>query len=154
LLKWLKTASYVAIDEEMTGISLPGEKPPLKDDTPEQRYQRFKKIPERYSIISVGVSLFHKNPNFKSDVQEQAGATDNGIINVDNNDGDNGITDTLEPEYIAVSGRVSSPSLVLIGFDVLSYSFHSCVFSFWQSDPCRDRTIFTFSHQIRVKHEM
>jgi len=105
----LKTASYVAIDEEMTGISLPGEKPPLKDDTPEQRYQRFKKIPERYSIISVGISLFHKNPNYASNVQQQADATDNGIINVDNYDGDGGITDILEPEYIAVSVIASSP---------------------------------------------
>jgi hypothetical protein len=91
----LKTASYVAIDEEMTGISLPGEKRSPKDDTPEQRYQRLKKIPERYSIISVGISLFHKNPNYVSVLQRQQQEQANGD------------EETLllapEPEYIAVS---------------------------------------------------
>jgi hypothetical protein len=39
-LRHLATAAYVAIDEEMTGISLPstnGRKPPPKDDTTAQR---------------------------------------------------------------------------------------------------------------------
>lgn len=46
----------------MTGISVPnnnkGTRPP-KDQTPAQRYSELKQAPERYSIIQLGVALFH-----------------------------------------------------------------------------------------------
>jgi len=61
LLRHLPTASFVAIDEEMTGISLPGSAGrPRKDRSPSQRYvEALKQVPERYSIIQLGVALFH-----------------------------------------------------------------------------------------------
>jgi len=97
VLKHLKTASYIAIDLEMSGISLPGQKRPPKDDTPEQRYQRLKKIPELYSIIQVGVSLFHKNHNYDSQRQPQEHGSDTNNI-----DGSEEARERApEPEYIA-----------------------------------------------------
>ena len=54
----------MAIDEEMTGINLPGSKRPAKDDTPQDRYQANKTVPERYSIIQLGVALFHQHPDY------------------------------------------------------------------------------------------
>lgn len=49
----------MAIDEEMTGISIPGSGRPRKDVPPSIQYtQRLKEVPERYSIIQLGVSLF------------------------------------------------------------------------------------------------
>lgn len=64
-LKHLSTAAYVSIDEEMTGISLPGSnnRRPAKDDTCAQRYERQKSVPETYSIIQMGVCLFHHVEN-------------------------------------------------------------------------------------------
>jgi poly(A)-specific ribonuclease len=47
----------VAIDEEMTGISLPDQGRPRKEHTPSQRYDDVKLVPERYSIIQLGISL-------------------------------------------------------------------------------------------------
>lgn len=60
LIANLPHAAFVAIDEEMTGISLPNAPRPPKDDTPSQRYQALKLVPERYSIIQFGVALFIK----------------------------------------------------------------------------------------------
>ena len=64
LLEMLPTASFIAIDEEMTGISLPGSKRPAKDDTPEERFAETRKVPERYAIVQVGVAMFHQNPEW------------------------------------------------------------------------------------------
>jgi len=55
----LPTASFMAIDEEMTGISL------LDPDwsiaqSPEERYISMKKVATTYRIIQFGVCLFHK----------------------------------------------------------------------------------------------
>jgi poly(A)-specific ribonuclease len=55
----LPRADFVAIDEEMTGISLPSQGRPRKEQTPTERYGAQKLIPERYSIIQLGVSV-HK----------------------------------------------------------------------------------------------
>lgn len=63
-LQQLPNASWIAIDEEMTGISLPpvcgGSVKPSKGDSPEQRYTSMKAVPERYSIIQLGISLFEQ----------------------------------------------------------------------------------------------
>lgn len=58
----MQTASFIAIDEEMTGISLPpNEATPLsKEEMPSTRYPSLKKVPERYSIIQLGVSIFEQ----------------------------------------------------------------------------------------------
>lgn len=54
----------MAIDEEMTGISLPGTGRPRKDETPSQLYATvLKLVPERYSIIQWGICLFHYENN-------------------------------------------------------------------------------------------
>ena len=68
LLLHLPTASFISIDEEMTGISLPGSRNsrPNKVELPSERYTRLLKgVPERYAILQVGVALFHKNPKYK-----------------------------------------------------------------------------------------
>ena len=60
----LPNASWISIDEEMTGISLPpGEaKKNCKDDSPTDRYSTIKLVPERYAIIQLGICLFeHKS---------------------------------------------------------------------------------------------
>lgn len=106
----MKTASYIAIDLEMSGISLPGQKRPPKDDTPEQRYQRLKKIPELYSIIQVGISLFHRNQNYDSQRQLQENGDDSNNI-----DGSEEAREGApEPEYIAVS--IAGSNILLISF--------------------------------------
>ncbi|GKY95771.1 hypothetical protein MPSEU_000537900 [Mayamaea pseudoterrestris] len=64
LIHHLQTAAFVAIDEEMTGIQVPNGSrrgPPRKDLPPKITYPDLKRAPERYSIIQLGVSLFHSN---------------------------------------------------------------------------------------------
>jgi poly(A)-specific ribonuclease len=59
LLQHLPTAAFIAIDEEMTGISIPGTGRPPKEQAPFQRYSTLKQVPERYAIIQLGICLFH-----------------------------------------------------------------------------------------------
>jgi CAF1 family ribonuclease len=62
----LSKASFIAIDEEMTGISmptkanLPNNSKPRRDESPPEQYKNKKLIAERYSIIQLGISLFEK----------------------------------------------------------------------------------------------
>ncbi|GAX16658.1 poly(A)-specific ribonuclease [Fistulifera solaris] len=58
LLDHLPTAAFIAIDEEMTGISIQNRRSP-KDKTPSEQYPELKLAAERYAIIQLGVSLFH-----------------------------------------------------------------------------------------------
>ena len=60
LLELLKTASFVAIDEEMTGISTPDQQRIHVEETLQQRYDKIRAAPETYSIIQVGICLYHK----------------------------------------------------------------------------------------------
>lgn len=55
----LPSAAFVAIDEEMTGITLPGQ-PELVGDAPARRYLKMRNVASRYSIIQFGVCLFHE----------------------------------------------------------------------------------------------
>lgn len=95
LIRLLPSAVFVAIDEEMTGIVMPNSTRPRKDQTPGQRYEQLKAVPEyvkrnlfvfsvlflqiltfldsdfshlaihrKYSIIQLGICLFHEHPNF------------------------------------------------------------------------------------------
>ena len=61
-IKNVKTASFVAIDEEMSGIQLPPSMSTqwAKDEAPAERYKGFKQVSERYSIIQLGICLFEK----------------------------------------------------------------------------------------------
>eukprot|EP00536_Pseudo-nitzschia_multiseries_P005152 jgi/Psemu1/323770/estExt_fgenesh1_pg.C_930042 len=62
-IRHLPNASWIAIDEEMTGIQLPSRdsKELSKEDSPTNRYPTLKLVPERYSIIQFGICLFeHK----------------------------------------------------------------------------------------------
>lgn len=60
LIQRISNAAWIAVDEEMTGISLPGTPRPSKADTPADRYPVLKKVPERYSIIQLGLCLFEE----------------------------------------------------------------------------------------------
>jgi hypothetical protein len=76
LLVHLPTASFISIDEEMTGISLPGSRNsrPNKVELPSERYTNLlKEVPERYAILQVGVAVFHKNPKYKDPARGNGG---------------------------------------------------------------------------------
>ena len=60
LIQRISKAAWIAVDEEMTGISLPGTPRPSKADTPADRYSSLKKVSERYSIIQLGLCLFEE----------------------------------------------------------------------------------------------
>ena len=45
-IRRLPTAAFVAIDEEMTGIVIPSSPRPPKDQTPNERYETLKAVPE------------------------------------------------------------------------------------------------------------
>ena len=65
LQRLLPTASFVAIDEEMTGIHLitaGGEKLEKMDDTTEQRYAKMRLVAQHYKLIQIGLCLFHELP--------------------------------------------------------------------------------------------
>ena len=81
LLVHLPTASFVSIDEEMTGISLPGSRNsrPNKVELPSERYTNLlKEVPERYAILQVGVAVFHKNPKYKDPAKDSGGGAGGG----------------------------------------------------------------------------
>jgi hypothetical protein len=63
-LEHLPHATFVAIDEEMTGIHLPGEARPRRDETPAQHYRAQKGAPERYSLLQLGICLFTQDDTF------------------------------------------------------------------------------------------
>ncbi|CAB9509054.1 specific ribonuclease PARN [Seminavis robusta] len=64
LIQRLPSAAFVSIDEEMTGISIPNTPRPPKDQTPNERYQTLKAVPEKFQIIQLGVCLFHEHPDY------------------------------------------------------------------------------------------
>lgn len=55
----LPTAAFVAIDEEMTGISVPGQQERY-EDLPQERYAKIRKAASTYNIIQFGVAIFHE----------------------------------------------------------------------------------------------
>jgi len=60
LILRIPKAAWIAVDEEMTGICLPGTPRPSKADTPADRFPTLKKVSERYSIIQLGLCLFEE----------------------------------------------------------------------------------------------
>eukprot|EP00736_Rhodelphis_marinus_P001285 Rmarinus@m.25845 len=59
----LPTCSFVAIDEEMTGIGNPREMTIL--DSLQSRYSKMREVASRFHIIQVGMALFHSNDDGK-----------------------------------------------------------------------------------------
>mmetsp|Transcript_49885 Transcript_49885/g.154111 ORF Transcript_49885/g.154111 Transcript_49885/m.154111 type:complete len:118 (-) Transcript_49885:4-357(-) len=55
----LPSASFVAIDEEMTGISVQGQSEVIQD-LPAHRYAKMRNVASRYHIIQFGLCLFHE----------------------------------------------------------------------------------------------
>jgi CAF1 family ribonuclease len=70
----MPSASFIALDEEMTGIMLPNGmgKPISKEETPADRYVNLKLVPERYAIIQLGICLFEQKSVSVSDTVENA----------------------------------------------------------------------------------
>jgi hypothetical protein len=64
LIRLLPSAAFVAIDEEMTGISISNTPRPPKDQSPSKRYEMLKAVPEKFSIIQFGICLFHEHPAY------------------------------------------------------------------------------------------
>ena len=64
-LTYLPTASFIAVDEEMTGIRIHQCGRPNKAELPSERYRsNWKSVPERYGILQAGVALFVRNPDY------------------------------------------------------------------------------------------
>jgi hypothetical protein len=92
-IKHLPNASLISMDEEMTGIMLPPGMAgrPSKEDTPSDRYSTLKQIPERYSMIQLGICLFEaqdqnqKAPPSSTTATASTSPTDNSS-NTSNND--------------------------------------------------------------------
>ncbi len=56
------STSFISIDEEMTGISLPGKKYGYSlTDSPEVRYSKMREVVMKYSMIQFGMCLFHQD---------------------------------------------------------------------------------------------
>jgi len=70
----LPTAKFLAIDEEMTGMSFLGEKRESIGDSPHQRYQRMRRIANHYNIIQFGLAVFHENGSREPGSDPSAGA--------------------------------------------------------------------------------
>ena len=62
----MKTANYIAVDEEMTGIMAPSSssmklrRKDTKEDMPSDRYEALKEPSQTYSILQLGICLFHQ----------------------------------------------------------------------------------------------
>mgnify|MGYP000017377075 CR=1 FL=1 len=64
----LSTASFVSVDLEMSGITPPKGTPRTHlEDTPQERYEKLKDIPETYAILQLGLTLFHEVRSDDSD---------------------------------------------------------------------------------------
>ena len=56
----LPTAAFVAIDQEMTGISMDEHSFYSMGDTAAKRYAKMREVASRYNIIQFGMALFHE----------------------------------------------------------------------------------------------
>lgn len=56
----LPTASFVAIDEEMTGIRVDKSTDPTGGDNGQSRYQKMARVASHFNIMQFGVCVFHK----------------------------------------------------------------------------------------------
>ena len=58
IINLIKTSDYISFDLEMTGIE--NDKNNVIIDTPENRYLKYKKTSEKFSIIQLGITIFNK----------------------------------------------------------------------------------------------
>ena len=65
IINLIKTSEYISFDLEMTGIE--NDKNNVIIDTPENRYLKYKKTSEKFSIIQLGISIFNKVKNDSSE---------------------------------------------------------------------------------------
>ena len=65
----LPTASFVAIDCEMTGIRVGQETEPAIGDTCDERYLKMRQVSTLFNLIQVGVCLFHNRDDGKLEVR-------------------------------------------------------------------------------------
>mmetsp|Transcript_10878 Transcript_10878/g.16565 ORF Transcript_10878/g.16565 Transcript_10878/m.16565 type:complete len:565 (-) Transcript_10878:132-1826(-) len=57
----IETCSFIAFDEEMSGINADGTMKFSKDDIPDIRYTKMVGVASKYSIIQFGLCMFHKS---------------------------------------------------------------------------------------------
>lgn len=104
MIQLLPSAAYIALDLKVTGANIPNLPKPNKFDRPEERYVQSKRIPERYSIVQVGISLFHENPAFKKRIKRALRSSSNPQNQMNeeeyeennNNEGKNDVDDGLQ----------------------------------------------------------
>ena len=79
----VSSASFVAMDLEMTGISLPDNdcKESLMD-TPSMRYSKMRKVASRFNVVQVGLTLFHEK-NDATNANDDSTCTDDADADVD-----------------------------------------------------------------------
>jgi hypothetical protein len=102
LIQLLPSAAYVALDLKVTGMNIPNFTKTNRFDRPEERYVQSKIIPERYSIVQVGISLFHENPNFKKHIKRALNSS--SILQNGVNEGENVENDNIEAESDVIAG--------------------------------------------------
>ena len=79
----VSSASFVAMDLEMTGISLPDNdcKESLMD-TPSMRYSKMRKVASRFNVVQVGLTLFHEK-NDATNANDDSTCTDDADVDAD-----------------------------------------------------------------------
>ena len=65
IIDLIKTCDYISFDLEMTGIE--NDQNNILFDTPENRYIKYKKTSEKYSIIQLGLTIFNREKKINSD---------------------------------------------------------------------------------------
>ena len=63
LERLLPSCAFYAIDEEMTGIMLNKETAPSVGDVCERRYAKMRRVVAEYTLMQVGICLFHQQPD-------------------------------------------------------------------------------------------
>lgn len=105
LIQLLPSAAYISLDLKVTGVNIPNFSKPNKFEKPEERYAQSKRIPERYSIVQVGISLFHENPSFKKHIKRSLRSS--SMVRNQMNEGDNeeNNNNNIEAEIDEVGGQ-------------------------------------------------
>ena len=68
IIELIKTCDYISFDLEMTGIE--NDENNILFDTPENRYIKYKKTSEKYSIIQLGLTLFNREKNVQNNTSQ------------------------------------------------------------------------------------
>ena len=68
IIELIKTCDYISFDLEMTGIE--NDENNILFDTPENRYIKYKKTSEKYSIIQLGLTIFNREKNVQNNISQ------------------------------------------------------------------------------------